>query len=400
MRLISFSYPQIGCIQSMAGVYAYIVCLNAWGVHYYHLLTLDSFLLFDANSNVGRQNDAFFLYCLTEDSTVRKMVMDHPRSSSWCVYMPEFGRCEKKHSGKPGMGCRDDLEKWALEEGKLWWEHEWSMPYREGFIVKDGCGVDNALDKKWDEVFTADNPPCYKEWAWYYKTLWKERTKEANYETRPVNRGDLRLMWRDGHEAAERIFIYVDDDDKDTLVNEGLKADAVEDVDAKYTGDDEIGGAWVPYCNKRNMNEFQMSCEDSGGDADLTQQAVGKNYQMFPMTMNDRADILARSNTAYFISIIIVQWADLMICKTRIKSLFTQGMTNIFMNWALLFETALGGFLVYSPVANTVTGTRSIKFLWWLPAIPFAIWIYTYDELRKAWIRNYRHGWVENTTYW
>merc|ERR1712188_51690 len=81
---------------------------------------------------------------------------------------------------------------------------------------------------------------------------------------------------------------------------------------------------------------------------------------MFPMTMNDRADILARSNTAYFISIIIVQWADLMICKTRIKSLFTQGMTNIFMNWSLLFETALGGFLVYSPVANTVCGTRSI----------------------------------------
>ncbi len=55
-----------------------------------------------------------------------------------------------------------------------------------------------------------------------------------------------------------------------------------------------------------------------------------------------------RSNSAYFISIIIVQWADLMICKTRIRSLFEQGMTNTFMNYSLFFETLLGAFLVYT----------------------------------------------------
>merc|ERR1719356_1466156 len=103
--------------------------------------------------------------------------------------------------------------------------------------------------------------------------------------------------------------------------------------------------------------------------------------------MTDRHWVLRRSNTAYFVTIIIVQWADLMICKTRVRSLFEQGMTNVFMNWSLFFETVLGALLVYLPVANTVTGTASLTFTYYLPSVPFAIAIYAYDELRKGYIR-------------
>jgi len=31
-------------------------------------------------------------------------------------------------------------------------------------------------------------------------------------------------------------------------------------------------------------------------------------------------------HTAYFIAIVVVQWADLLICKTRKLSIFQQGM--------------------------------------------------------------------------
>lgn len=417
MRLISFAYPQIGCIQSMAGVYAYIVCLNAWGLRYFHLPALDNYILFDANSNVGRQNDGFFLYCLAPDSEIRSWIAPLATSSSYCVYMPEFGRCEKTESGNPGVDCRDDLDKWVKteigqpkEDGNPvrtasgatgWWKNgggglrDWSSPYREVFKVLVGCPNMKAGTKvgvsTWNEAFSETNLPCKEEWAAYYIKLWDERQIDENYDSRPVNRGDLRVKWRDGAVKSEQIWIPVSTQQKDVLEKSagGLDSTAWE-VKGNVT--------WVAYCNKKNDEFQQMSCESSTDD--FSHQAVGREKHMFPMVMNDRADILARANTAYFISIIIVQWADLMICKTRIKSLFTQGMTNIFMNWALLFETALGGFLVYSPVANTVCGTRSIQFLWWLPAIPFAIWIYTYDELRKSWIRNNRHGWVENTTYW
>jgi hypothetical protein len=45
-------------------------------------------------------------------------------------------------------------------------------------------------------------------------------------------------------------------------------------------------------------------------------------------------------------SIVVVQWADLIICKTRKNSVFQQGMKNWVMNFGLVFETCLGSFPV------------------------------------------------------
>ena len=75
-------------------------------------------------------------------------------------------------------------------------------------------------------------------------------------------------------------------------------------------------------------------------------------------------------------------------------------MTNVFMNWSLVFETILGAFLCYIPVANIVTDTRPINFVWWTPAVPFSLAIYAYDELRKGVIRKSPKGWLQYNTYW
>jgi len=126
----------------------------------------------------------------------------------------------------------------------------------------------------------------------------------------------------------------------------------------------------------------------------------GHPASIFPYQMHDRVNALRNSNTAYFISIIIVQWGDLMICKTRSRSLFEQGMTNVFMNWSLMFETILGAFLCYVSVCNDAMQTLPIDFVWWTPAIPFSLAIYSYDELRKGIIRAYPDGWLRYNTYW
>ena len=47
----------------------------------------------------------------------------------------------------------------------------------------------------------------------------------------------------------------------------------------------------------------------------------------------------------------------------------------LFQNLALLFETALGIFLVYTPGMDFVLMTRPVKPFWLLPALPFAILI-------------------------
>jgi len=112
-----------------------------------------------------------------------------------------------------------------------------------------------------------------------------------------------------------------------------------------------------------------------------------------------RLEALYAAQTAYFISIIVVQWADLLICKTRYLSIFTHGMKNRFMNKAILFETILGAGISYLPFARYI-GTRPLKFVWWCSAIPFNFFIFLYDESRKAMIRRAPGGWLERTTYW
>lgn len=43
-------------------------------------------------------------------------------------------------------------------------------------------------------------------------------------------------------------------------------------------------------------------------------------------TFEARKRLEQTCHTGFFISIVIVQWADLLICKTRLNSIFQQGM--------------------------------------------------------------------------
>jgi sodium/potassium-transporting ATPase subunit alpha len=125
------------------------------------------------------------------------------------------------------------------------------------------------------------------------------------------------------------------------------------------------------------------------------------NGQQQPLpNKNYQSSALEYAQCAYFISIIIVQWADLLICKTRKLSLFQQGLQNDFMNFGLLFETVLGATLVYTPPLNIVFGTRPLHILHWFPAVPWSMFIFTYDEMRKAIMRQNPDGWLNSYTYW
>merc|ERR1719427_579851 len=58
-------------------------------------------------------------------------------------------------------------------------------------------------------------------------------------------------------------------------------------------------------------------------------------------------------HTAFFTSIVVVQWADLLISKTRRLSLFQQGMKNRVLILGLYEETLLATFLSYCPGMDT-----------------------------------------------
>jgi len=117
-------------------------------------------------------------------------------------------------------------------------------------------------------------------------------------------------------------------------------------------------------------------------------------------TYADRKVLEYTCHTAFFVSIVVVQWADLIICKTRKNSVFQQGMKNHFMNFGLCFETALAAFLSYTPGMDKGLRMYPLKWNWWLPAMPFSLMIFIYDETRKFLLRRNPGGWIEKETYY
>merc|ERR1712010_247463 len=79
----------------------------------------------------------------------------------------------------------------------------------------------------------------------------------------------------------------------------------------------------------------------------------------------------------------------------RKQSVFQQGMKNHFMNFGLVFETVLACILSYTPGMDKGLRMYPLKFNWWLPALPFSVLIFCYDETRKFLLRRNPGGWIE-----
>ncbi|XP_017554644.1 sodium/potassium-transporting ATPase subunit alpha-2 [Pygocentrus nattereri] len=117
-------------------------------------------------------------------------------------------------------------------------------------------------------------------------------------------------------------------------------------------------------------------------------------------TYEQRKIVEFTCHTSFFVSIVVVQWADLIICKTRRNSLFQQGMRNKILIFGLFAETALAAFLSYCPGMDIALRMYPLKVYWWFCALPYSILIFIYDEVRKFILRRRPGGWVEKETYY
>lgn len=123
---------------------------------------------------------------------------------------------------------------------------------------------------------------------------------------------------------------------------------------------------------------------------------------------------LAVAQTAYFVGVVQVQWANVLICKTRYLSLLTQGMFNSVLNFGLMFEFMLCSVVAYAGFVHTIFVTQNMRLVHWFPALPFAVFIVVFDETRKYIMRLTSRstinketgrmirypGWLETNTYY
>jgi sodium/potassium-transporting ATPase subunit alpha len=92
--------------------------------------------------------------------------------------------------------------------------------------------------------------------------------------------------------------------------------------------------------------------------------------------------------TAFFASIIICQIADVMICRTRRESVLKAGIfSNKFVLVGILSELILLSIIVYNPFTHKLFGTHPLTLLELSLSIPFALFIFFWDEIRKLLIR-------------
>uniref|UniRef100_A0A8C5FLA5 Sodium/potassium-transporting ATPase subunit alpha n=1 Tax=Gadus morhua TaxID=8049 RepID=A0A8C5FLA5_GADMO len=104
-------------------------------------------------------------------------------------------------------------------------------------------------------------------------------------------------------------------------------------------------------------------------------------------TYEQRKIVEFTCHTAFFASIVVVQWADLIVCKTRRNSVFQQGMKNKILIFGLFEETALAAFLSYCPGMDVALRMYPLKPNWWFCAFPYSLLIFIYDEIRKLILR-------------
>lgn len=89
------------------------------------------------------------------------------------------------------------------------------------------------------------------------------------------------------------------------------------------------------------------------------------------------------------VGVVVAQWMDVIVCKTRRMSNFHQGMGNWVLNFGLLFETGLAAFFLYTPSLGTVLQTTYVRWECWVWPMPFMGFMLVFEEARKAYIRMY-----------
>ncbi|XP_043532739.1 potassium-transporting ATPase alpha chain 2-like isoform X6 [Chiloscyllium plagiosum] len=190
------------------------------------------------------------------------------------------------------------------------------------------------------------------------------------------------------YEKAERDIMHVQprNPSKDRLVNLQLAAYSYLQIGVMQS----VGGflcyftvladqGWLP----SRIIGIRLAWEDSTNND--VEDSYGQEW-----TYQQRLHVEWTCYTAFFVGIVIEQLADLIIRKTRRNSIFQQGIFGNKMLWiGLLSQVGIALLLCYVPGMQNNLHFTFLRFQYWFVAVPFAILIFVYDEIRKFFIRKY-----------
>ncbi|KAK4191344.1 hypothetical protein QBC35DRAFT_375986 [Podospora australis] len=117
------------------------------------------------------------------------------------------------------------------------------------------------------------------------------------------------------------------------------------------------------------------------------------------------AQKLNEASSIYFVTLVVIQWFNLLAVRTRRLSifqhppLFNKATRNYYLFPAILFALVMAFFWLYIPSLQTVLGTAEVPVEYWFLPMSFGLGILLLDEARKFVVRKYPKGVVARVAW-
>ncbi len=397
VKLIVVAEAIYGLFAATGGMIAYFTVFHHFGFHPLHLIDgIDRYSVFEFYGNEQRLRDAYYLWfvCSLCLCTVHERFDDDRcfdlEVTSKCYYFPNF------YDGST-VNTFHNIE-FPYYNQYQW--YQWQMNGKEyakeskQYLIDLAASNDNELPPlTMDELTGRDS-----EGALCCDTETRNGTvitKDLNCDDSDTQCSSDYLSW-DGF-----LSEYWSPSDKEGILDIfAANTYKLQHFENRRCWDSDYFSLYMapqkdqppPYCDW-NSTRYQYG---------KTRTFGGTPFSFFPMQTRTRTEALHRAQTGYLVAIVFLQISNLLTVRTRISSLFVQGMSNTFMNYSVLFEVFLIAFIVYVPFVHLVLGSAPLRFVWWTPAFPYVVCVFLYHELRKGVIRRDRtkKGWLSRNTLW
>lgn len=111
----------------------------------------------------------------------------------------------------------------------------------------------------------------------------------------------------------------------------------------------------------------------------------GWNYGM---SLSEADPLYLKATTIVFAAIVITQIANGLVCRTTRESLFSVGIfTNRYLLIGIAVEIILLLLIIYTHPLQKIFGTAPLNLNEWLFLLPFAVLLFSADEIRKWLVR-------------
>lgn len=139
-----------------------------------------------------------------------------------------------------------------------------------------------------------------------------------------------------------------------------------------------------------NSNEVYLTGILDGKPNENVRTGQGVNEGCFDFwTPKQERGVLHAAQSAFFVAIVVCQMFTLLVTKTRMLSLFKQGVKNSAVIGSLVLELCITLLLIYLPAFQLALNISRLRFIDWLPGLPFGVLILLFDESRKWFIRRH-----------